>query len=310
MSLAKWQIAYESHASIYLAQGDFSNAKKLIEDGGYPAWSGGGRYLAYLQYKHKVRVRDLQTGKTYDVCDIDPKDVDDFDWKLTFSTDQTFLFVPTKDGIHVYDFVNPTHQKIAMRATMAWTEATPTMSPSGKNLAFTRNGDVWISNRSEETGNPSVLDYGSCYFIDARRVAPLAVFNDTDGGSASTPYLVNDLVWLDEKHLWYHVQRYGGSGVSKIGLITLNNSKYGYPTQDSTTTKLLTDPDKTVFGPGLCPDGKTLTAIMHDGDDFSLFTVDSNVNPIRVICKGLVDRYAWRPVGKDPKPQIVPKDQW
>lgn len=306
--LKTWQIAFEEEGSIYLSNGDFKNKKLLAKNASYPTWSPGGRYFAYLQ-RDKVYVKDYHTNKIYLVCALKKEDVDDYNWKMEFSKTETFLFVPKDGQIWVYDFVNPQYNRAAMSRHELWDEGVPAMSPSGKHLAFVRNGDVWISDQPNGWAYPSILEGGNCYYDDSRRIAPLAHYHDASGGSASTPFLVNDLVWLDEQNIWYHYQRRGGSGVSEVGLITVRETEVGEPSQETTVCKRFAS--NMVFNPGLCPDNKTLTLVMHDNDedeDYCLYVVDREVKPVKKF-KGIsFERYAWRPKGKDIEPNVLPKE--
>ena len=293
--LKSWEIAWEESGSIYISHGDFKDKRVAIKDAKVPTWSSDGRYLAYI-HKDKVFVKDFKSGKVSYVCERPIDRGDYFDPVLCFDPIRPYLLVPVKDEIVVYDFTDPKHHLPAASRHAPWVEGAPAISPSGNLYAFTRNGDVWIAKRPNGGGEPE-LEYGQSYFDEAERIAPIAGYYDTEGGSASTPYLPDSLLWIDEKTILFHFQRVHASGSSTIGYLDLDLDFHrGKDAQEMTKIRRL--PENMVFNPALCPDGKTLTMVMHDDDtngSYSLFVIDKDAKRLAKIEPEFITSYAWRP---------------
>ena len=116
----------------------------------------------------------------------------------------------------------------------------PSWSPSGKRLAFTRAGDIWVTEVIEKEDEKDVENF------DATRVAAVAVYDEPTLRASRQNLKATTLSWTpDEKQLLYGYQRIGGSGTEDVQLLDLSSGK---------DAKLLDD--TAVIDPIFSPDGK------------------------------------------------------
>jgi len=116
----------------------------------------------------------------------------------------------------------------------------PSWSHSGKKLAFTRAGDIWVTEvieKEDEEGREN---------FDVTRVAAVAVYDEPTLRASRNNLGATTLSWTpDESHLLYGYQRLDGSGTEEVHLLDIGSGK---------DVKLLGDTP--VIDPILSPDGK------------------------------------------------------
>jgi len=175
----------------------------------------------------------------------------------------------------------------------------PAWSPSGRELAFVKQGDIWIAHREDTSkrvrSGPIVT---SDYYSEANRLAALAEFNDAEiGVSLATPFWVDEVAWTgDEKKLVFHYQRQQGSGVSEIGYLDLKpveRTVHGTLSGFKTTVHWLFSE---VASPRICPDGKTLSYV-KGWNDPAIFLSDWSGKHTRKVIANAANP-DWRPLAK------------
>lgn len=187
----------------------------------------------------------------------------------------------------------------------------PCWSHSGRFMAFTEMGDVLLADR--QTNNWKGFRYGSDptnlssvnYYDDACRVAPLATWLLGEiGASAHTPLWVDGFSWTpDDKRLYFHYQRQGGSGVSDVGYIDLvpdQTSGYRKPWFAGYRFQVRWIDVKghvLLFDPAVCPDGSAVAVTMMNNEDssYSLSLIDDKGDVLATLGPDLWQA-AWRPV--------------
>lgn len=308
-----WELAFVREGDLWVAHADGSHLARIAKLADSPVWSHNGRLLAYRQSSN-LCVLDFERNHTVMLSkrlDINDGDV----LQMTFDPQCPSLVVAIGEGLRVYDLqVSGLSDDILTQ--LNWTEGSPTWSPTGAMLAFTRNGDVWVASRDVERSRAAGRLSGSGYeggfadqdgftvdyYDDARRLAALAVWNDGEiGVSARTPFWVDDLAWTtDERRIAFHFQRIGGSGVSQIGYLELEPVPLSRSWADEcgfkVTTHWLTSLDEFTFCPRICPDGETLSFI---NEGYNLCLADWEGKSRHKLLEN-VDQFAWRPMGTQP----------
>lgn len=283
----RWQLAFERADDLWVSRADGSQLVRIARKSHNPRWSRDGKKLAYYR-DGKVYAFDFATRKesVAGVATYRPSDYGDcyLDWDP--KTRIILCSAINGDGIQLIGGGG----SILKPRNAAWFTYGQRWSPSGKTLAFIRNGDVWIANRDLAQVSSDARNY----YDAANRLAPLATFNDIElGASAQTPFWVDDLEWTrDEKRLVFHFQRHGGSGVSEIGYLDLrpgepdvhNTSGFSY-----TVHWIL----EQVLSPRICPDGKTLSCVTI-GQTMDLTVCSWDGHAKRTVLKS-VENPDWRP---------------
>lgn len=254
----KWPIAFVRNGNIWTAKADGSGQRLAIKHAGVPCWSPDKKRLAFYRdgniwvanadgsrqrqlthfgKRHRfnsqyvtitwnsrtggitfsrpdwIRTVSQATGVTYDapssvIFDLYP--VDTGKPRLSVRFDIT----DCGSGFNFADNDNP-----------AW-------SKSGKELAFTRNGDIWLAEYVPEEG-------GGRAGWDITRLAPVAVYDSPTNRCSREIQAVTHLSWSpDGKRLAYCLNRIGGSGTADLHVITLGRHR-GPQIVESRDKKLL-----------------------------------------------------------------------
>ncbi len=305
--LSKWEVGLIDSNDLCLADA-FGNKKavlaKNVEDF---VWSPDGKLLAYSSDR-KVMLRNMATGKVSQLINAwnQPKlteVVPEEDWSfrpLCFDLDKQVLVVTDENDLYIVS-LSPHPDWNAYPFLTQWnmTENAAAWSPSGKYLAFTRNGDVWLA---EKGGDDKMDDLWSSivldYYNNANRLVAVATFNDVPRGvSVATPYWADGLSWTsDEKRLVFQYQRYGGSGVSEVGYIDLEPStERAWGTYDGLKAKVTwIDCEYLVLDPQVCPDGKTLSGRIDIAEGWTWALMSWDGKQTRKLF-GDAEKVRWRP---------------
>jgi hypothetical protein len=296
-----WTIAFIRENQLYVQQVRDPQPTLIAKDASHPVWSSDGSLLAFRR-RSKLFIWNARTTRIVQLAD----DLPEFEpWarasRMTFDPRSGSLVVGDERGLRVYDLKKPGAYAVIL-AGGRWITDNPAWDAAGVNMAFTRNGDIWIALRGDQDHGQWKVRGGTegtyiHYYEDARRLAPLAVWNDGEiGCSARTPFWVDDLEWTpDGKRLVFHYQRQGGSGISQVGYLDLEPAGESEDWDDASgfrvKTVWLTGPNDLFFNPRICPDGETLSFVNNTGE---LFLCDwSGSQMVKVLND--VDQFAWRP---------------
>jgi|GEM_PF-2679285 len=293
-----WEVAFQRGPAIWVSRADGKGLARIVAKGQDPRWSPDGKRLAYYR-DGQVRVFNFATHKDglaapfayqlergWDRCYLDWDPRTPTILCASISGDGIQLIGGTESG----SILTPRNSQ--------WLTYCPRWSPSGRELAFARNGDIWLAYRDLARVS---TDPGG-YYNEANRLAPLAAYNDTErGASVATPYWVDELEWTrDENRLVFHFQRQGGSGVSEIGYLDLRKTAASLPSNIcgfSYTTHWILGKERMAFSPRICPDGKTLSYVSNDPDDQSLYVCAWDGTHKRRVLRD-VENPDWRPNAK------------
>jgi hypothetical protein len=144
----------------------------------------------------------------------------------------------------------------------------PAWSPSGRYLAFVRNGDIWVARRSgprfERDPVPSAgYHHWSAWQWEVSRLLATARFDVPTHRASACTVVPTRLSWApDERSLVYGCRRQGGTGVEEIRLLRL------LPSRD-TPIGLVAGTDTTLARDGVdpcfAPDGRSVAYQTYAG---------------------------------------------
>ncbi|HTQ09960.1 MAG TPA: hypothetical protein VMI31_07825 [Fimbriimonadaceae bacterium] len=296
-----WVVAFQRDNGIWVSRADGHGLRKIVAKGQDPRWSPDGKRLAYYRdgaihvFSFAAR-KDALAGAVH--CKPDSfMNRCYIDWDPR--TPIILCASISGDGIQLIGADEGNTILKAEGVTYC-----PRWSPSGRELAFARDGDIWLAHRDLHQIRMETFDY----YGNANRLAPLAMFNDAEsGGSAETPFWVDELEWTrDERRLVFHFQRQGGSGVSEIGYLDLRRTRgtlHSNISGFSYATHWILGKDRMAFSPAICPDGETLSYVaIDDNGDLSLYVCAWDGSHRRRILRD-VENPDWRPVLRTEKPQ-------
>jgi WD40-like Beta Propeller Repeat len=308
--LAGWELAYVKDKDIWLAKGDLSGAKILEKNADSPTWSPDGKLLAYRK-DTSIWIRDIESGRDR-LLRASPAFASP-EWSghcLNMSFDPLLpeLVVPQGKSLLVIDLKDKGRETSVLDRGIGH-PSNPVWSRSGRWLAFTESGDVWLADRQGDDwkgfrDTPELE--GIVYYDDAARIAPIGQWLVGEiGASSHTPFWVDGLSWApDEKRLYFHFQRQGGSGVSEVGYIDFGPAKT--PTlhrpwfDDMTfTVSWITVKDHDIlFDPAVCPNGSAIAVTIQGADDenyaYKLCLIDNQGNVLATLGEDAWQA-AWRP---------------
>ena len=307
------KLAFVRGNNIYVCDAGGTNQRLIIEDGQNPSWSPDKSQIAFVrrnniwvakadgssQHPLTSQWKERET-KTYSVPDVSiswhPKN-----GSMVFShpeefkierVDGTAGIIETRDAssrvITAYSiFEVHAAGSEPVKATVRYdlfqrgttfffaNHAHPSWSPSGKQLAFTRNGDIWIAKiKNASQGEPPIG-------WDTKRLAAVASYDEATYRASGTNRGATRLAWHpDERLLAYELSRLGGSGFNEIHLLDLATGKDTILVKDARGPHFSPDGKHVLYwtyaedqcGKGICictvsSDGKEKRKLMSDGKD-------------------------------------------
>jgi Tol biopolymer transport system component len=280
--LKAWKLAFVRDGNVWVANGDGTDQRRVIENGQAPSWSPDRKQIAFVRDRNiwvaaadgsKQRPLTFQWKKDNPLLKPELVDIR-ISWNprydsVTFSHQEVFK-VERIDGINglvLYPRYAPenlilgnsifdvevggeTPKKATPRYDLYGHEGGasnyfvdqgyPSWSRSGKKLAFTRYGDIWVTTVIEKEDEEDRENF------DTTRVAAVAIYDEPTLRASRWDLGATTLSWApDEKHLLYGYQRIGGSGLAEVHLLDIDTGK---------DVRLLAD--TAVIEPMLSPDGK------------------------------------------------------
>ncbi len=150
LSPAADRVAYLSDASgeyeIYLQYLDGGAPKRLTQDGGIwrfaPIWSPDGRHIAYADKQQRLRIVDVESGKTLDVDSSRHDDINEYRW----SPDGRWLAYTIENDaglnqIWMYSLKNGSRTAVTEATSSAFS---PAFDPDGRWMYFLSNRDFQL----------------------------------------------------------------------------------------------------------------------------------------------------------------------
>lgn len=253
-TLRPWQLAFVRDNDIWVSNGDGTDQKLVIEDSQSPAWSPDKAQIAFVRDSNIWVAEADGSGQrpvTFQWKKHDPNldrhdDRISISWhpkngSLTFSHPEAFkpervdgtggrVAAPRKTatdlivGSSLFDVLpsgaEPSKTTVRYdlcrhRATFSFVDhAHPAWSPSGKKLAFTRNGDIWIAEAEIESEGEPPTGW------NARRLAAVASYDEPTHRSSTSTRGATRLSWHPaERLLAYSYDRLGGSGFNQVHVL-------------------------------------------------------------------------------------------
>ena len=276
------KITYVRDANIWVANGDGTDQKRIIENGQFPSWSPDRKQIAFVRDRNiwvatadgsNQRPLTFQWKKDDPLLKSELMDIK-ISWNprydsVTFSHQELFEIERVNGiegltpyprnapkniimGCSIFDVqVNGEAPKKALpRYDLYGHEGGtdnyfvdqnfPSWSRSGKRLAFTRAGDIWVTEVIEKEDKEDIENF------DVTRVAAVASYDEPTLRASRNNLMATTLSWTpDEKQILYGYERYEGSGTEEVHLLDVESGK---------DIRLLGD--TTVIRPTLSPDGK------------------------------------------------------
>ena len=307
------------HGDIWIANGDATGQRLLIENAARPAWSPDRRQIAFVRdnaiwvvdadgkNERRVTARwkvppvvwgpEAIRGSTR--VTWDPRVA-----RLTFSHEETFEVRPSSEkqgrpvrGCSIFDVsINPRQQYRRVHFDLydattwcgfTW-NAAPAWSPSGRFLAFVRNGDIWVADRDGSLLSEGLTERASgsrpgapwTWDWDVFRLAPVAHYDGDAYRVSCENYAVTRISWSpDEERLAYAMRRLEGTGFERVRVVRLGVDQW---------KKLAVQGERTVareaYEPCFSPDGqhvayndgRNLWVVSVDGEDRHLLVRDAD----------------------------------
>ncbi|MEI7576734.1 MAG: hypothetical protein WCK51_07565 [Armatimonadota bacterium] len=245
------------------------------------AFSTDGTKLAYWRldasgkmpngpdaHRHSLIIKDLKTSDATTVTK-EQGTADTPGEQLSFSYDGKYLAYAYGNKLQIVPLSGAWKYTYQGRAVTGFPEAV-NFAPDGKHIAFSRDGDVFqgqdlrIDNLQEDRKGAVFQPF------DANRIAPLAEFFDSEGGSSSTPTYAKQVYWLPGSNsLLAVVARQGGSGWRCVALLKRPKDEDAPyqgtgPVNYGWEAKWVTPREEMTFNTSICPDQKHWTS-QHAG---------------------------------------------
>lgn len=260
-TLRSWRLAFVRDNNIWVANGDGTGQKLIIENGSYPSWSPDTSRIAFVR-DNNIWLANADGSNQKPVTYIRKRDdvksglsvLDgsiSISWhpkgdSITVSHPEMFGLegaegsagiVPARKattrlvkGSSIFDV--PLEGKAAGKAVVRYDvfaggtgfsfmdNAHPAWSPSAKQLAFTRNGDIWISR--VETGSEGEPALG----WQTKRLAAVASYDEPTNRGSRMNCGATQLAWHPNGRLLaYGYDRLQGSGFNEIHLLDTESGK-------------------------------------------------------------------------------------
>jgi len=257
--LRAWKLAFVRDNTIWVANGDGSEQKLIIENGHNPSWSHDKTRIAFVRdtdiwvaMADGSNQRPVTSGWKRDDAHRDPLSPGvEISWNpmgdsLTFSRPDTFEAVrvaahaagkaphnSTKGiiaGTSLFDVPlgsqDPSKFVVRYDLFKGGTgfffadNAHPAWSPTGDRLAFTRNGDIWIAEvEKDAAGGPPIGWNG-------KRLAAVASYDEPTSRGSRKNLGATHLSWHPNGRLLaYGYDRLQGSGFNEIRLLDTINGR-------------------------------------------------------------------------------------
>lgn len=305
-----WKLLFVRNNDIWIANGDGTGQRLIIKNGRKPCWSPDRRQIAFFR-DGNLWIANADGTNQRQLTSFPPMS-SEWDWKMeyslgiswdpkvkriTFSRLEKFWVTPVGSrkgaivyGSSIFDLLLKSPRR-EMRIhfdiyndlgfyNFAWHSA-PAWSPSGKCLAFVRNGDIWVANRDGLDERATLERPGAhrTWPWNVSRLFAVAEFDDYNYlCSARENCGVSCLSWSpDEKQLAYSIRRLKSSGfwgevwVLELGE-TLSTVKKRWKVDDGENPCFSPDGRFIVYnGLGVLKvatvDGKQKWDLIKDGDE-------------------------------------------
>lgn len=278
--LSNWNCVYEFKDHYYYGKyGSGSNGKLLGEQGRLDSFtfSHDKRNLAFWRldasgkmpsgpdvHVHSLVLLDLASSSEK-VVTTEKGTFDSPGEQLAFSPDGKLLAYGFGQKLQLVPLDGSWKYVYQGRWIDGYPEAV-SFAPDGKHVAFSRDGDLFQGQDLRLDSMHLRMDDQVSKPFDATRIAPLADFFDTEGGSASTPTYTKQVYWLPGSNsLLAVVARHGGSGWRCVALLKRpKNEDAAYqgtgPVTYGWEAKWVTPREEMTFDTSVCPDGKHWTS--------------------------------------------------
>lgn len=235
-AFASWQMAFVRSSAIWTARADGTGQKLVIKDAGAPCWSPDKRKLAFYRQGNiwiaNADGRGVRQLTHYGKAHIYSPNEIRISWNartggITFS--QPVWVSRAILGTTISDLYPVLRGKPALSVRFDVSDTgtgfafadneNPAWSKSGNVLAFTRSGDIWVSQYAppERGGRPG---------WDTTRLAAVAAYDSPTYRASRTNVAATSLSWSpDGTRLAYCRERIGGSGVAQLHVITLRKAE-------------------------------------------------------------------------------------
>jgi Tol biopolymer transport system component len=312
-TLRSWKLAFVRNGDIWVSKGDGTDQKLIIKKGQAPSWSPDKSRIAFVR-DNTIWVAMADGSEQRPVTApwryYDPKHNAWFSdiaisWHpkhriLTFSrpevykvdrVEETADIIPsqnTSGGTIVGSSIFDVHLngKAQEKTTVRYDlfaggtsfffadHAHPAWSPSGRKLAFTRNGDIWLA---EMANGPEGEPPGGW---EVRRLAAVASYDEPTMRASRENCGATKLSWSpDERHLVYGYERLQGSGFNEVHVLDMKNGKDSLLVEDAHNPCFSPDGKFVAYWSGGCGegmsvcirsvsiDGKTKRKLVEEGRD-------------------------------------------
>lgn len=291
--LRPWKLAFVRDNHVWVANGDGTDPKLIIENGNAPAWSPDKTRIAFVR-DNNIWVAEADGSSQQPVTKLWKKgeskgelrfpDVSIcISWhpkygSLTFSHPEAFKverldgtagIVPAQkaardviSGSSIFDVrlngIEP--DKIIVRYDLFEggtsfyfvNHANPAWSPSGKKLAFTRNGDIWIAEMKNGSGGEPPIGW------EVKRLAAVASYDEPTFRASRNNRGAARLSWHPNGRLLaYGYDRLQGSGFNEIHLLDTKSGRNSFIAKDALDPRFSPDGKFIVYWNGQC--GKAIS---------------------------------------------------
>lgn len=254
----KWPIVYVASEAekfnIYVANGDGTSKKLIVKDGLAPVWSPDKKRIAFVRGR-EVRVVDREgkgewrvfrtAEEEHEIKDVTwgafPGDSKDTALCLTVETgtETDILFIRMSgSGRGLRDAKPFEHGRRFFRFS---DRAYGAVSSTARSLAYTNNGDLWMS----------YLDDNEWETV---RMAPVARYDLAQRRSSLGMIIAGRIDWLPgARKFVYEYQRFNGSGTEQVFLYDFSAVRDPLQGTEAAKRTLLSE---RAIDPSVSPDGK------------------------------------------------------
>lgn len=307
-----WKLAFVRDNNIWVSNGDGTDQRLIIENGCSPAWSPDKSRIAFVRdnniwvaetdgSKQQPVTVQWKKNKPKESCfpDVDisiswhPKN-----GSLTFSHPEAFKVEPLDEaagmirpanatggvilGSSIFDVrLNGTEPgRVIVRYDLfedgtsffLTNHANPAWSHSGKKLAFTRNGDIWVAEMKNGAGGEPPIGW------EVKRLAAVASYDEPTYRASRSNLGATRLSWHPNGRLLaYGYDRLQGSGFNEIHLLDTKRGRDAVIIKDALHPCFSPDGKFIVYWNGQCGkeistciwalslDGKTRMKLVTNG---------------------------------------------